>query len=260
MLKEAENLVRFRELLYSLAVRELKLRYKQTLLGALWVMLQPLALMAVFTLVFSRYARMPTDGVPYPLFSFVSLLPWTFFASTLALGSASIVNNASLVTKVCFPREVFPIAALLAGLVDLAVGSVLVVPLLAYYGVGIGPRAALLVVVLPVLCVFTLGMSLFLAALYVKYRDVRFIIPLGLQIGMFATPVVYPLSVVPEALRPLYFLNPLAFVVESTRSILLHGGGMDFSRLGLAFTVSLAGLLGSFCYFKKTEKGFADVI
>src|SRR5882672_7033413 len=211
----------YRELLYFLVWRDVKVRYKQTALGAAWAILQPFMTMVVFSVFFGRLAKIPSDGVPYPVFAFTALLPWQLFAYALAESSNSLVASQNLITKVYFPRLVIPIAGVLAGLVDFAIAFVVLLGLMAYY--GIHPTAAILV--LPVFIVFAVAAAmsggLWLSALNVQFRDVRYTIPFLTQFWMFATPVAYPASLVPEQYRALYGLNPMAGVVEGFRWALL---------------------------------------
>jgi lipopolysaccharide transport system permease protein len=249
----------YRELLYFLFWRDVKVRYKQTVLGGAWAILQPVATMIVFTVFLGRLAKISSDGVPYSLFAYSGLLPWGLFASSLTESSASLVNSKQLITKVFFPRLIIPVASVLAGLVDFAVASSILVVLMLYHHVV--PTIGILVV--PLLVAFTvvtaLSVGFFLSALNVQYRDVRYTIPFLVQAWMFATPIVYPSSLVPEKWRFLYGLNPMAGVVEGFRWALF--GTRGASGLILVSVVSVVALfLLGVVYFRKTERQFADLV
>lgn len=249
----------YRELLYFLTWRDVKVRYKQTALGAAWAIIQPLFMMLVFSLFFGRLAKMPSDGIPYPIFTFCALLPWQLFAHALTESSNSLVANERLITKVYFPRLVVPIAAVLGGLVDFAVAFIILLAMMLYY--GIVPTAA--VVALPgfvVLAVLTaLAVGLWLSALNVKYRDVRYTINFVIQFWLFATPIAYPSSLVPERWRALYGLNPMAGVVEGFRWALL-GTKPPGAMLAVSIGVVALLLVGGLYYFRRMEQQFADVV
>jgi lipopolysaccharide transport system permease protein len=250
-----------RELLYYLTWRDIAVRYKQTLLGVAWAVLQPVLTMVVFTLLFGVLARMPSAGIPYVLFSYTALLPWTYFANALGTGSNSLANNAHLIDKVYFPRMLLPLSASLAGLVDYAIAfAVLLVVLMPVYGL-VPPLSVVFTV--PLLTLLTsllaLGASLWLSALNVRYRDVRHVLPFIVQLWMFATPVVYPLSLVPERFRWVVALNPMAGVVEGYRSALL-GTPWDLPSLGVSLASCAAVLLSGAWFFCRVEDDFADII
>ena len=250
----------YRELLYFLAWRDIKVRYKQTVLGAAWAILQPVLTMAVFSVVFGRLLQAPSDGIPYPIFTFCALLPWQLFAHALTQSSNSLVSNERLITKVYFPRLVIPISAILAGLVDFGIAFVVLLGMMLYY--GITPTAA--IVTLPLfllLAVATaLAVGLWLSALNVQYRDVRHTIPFLTQIWLFATPVAYASSLIPEPWRAWYGLNPMAGVVEGFRWALLGQTGSPGSLvLVSAFAVTVL-LVGGLVYFRRMEKQFADIV
>jgi lipopolysaccharide transport system permease protein len=249
----------YRELLYFLTLRDVKVRYKQTALGAAWAIIQPLFMMLVFSLFFGRLAKVPSDGIPYPIFTFCALLPWQLFAHALTESSNSLVANERLITKVYFPRLVVPIAAVLGGLVDFAVAFVILLAMMLYY--RIVPTWA--IVTLPAfifLAVLTaLAVGLWLSALNVKYRDVRYTINFLIQFWLFATPVAYPTSIVPERWRALYGLNPMAGVVEGFRWALL-GKQPPGALLAVSVAVVIAILIGGLYYFRRMEQEFADVV
>jgi lipopolysaccharide transport system permease protein len=250
----------YRELLYFLVWRDIKVRYKQTALGAAWAVLQPVATMLVFSIFFGRLAKVPSDGVPYPIFAYVALLPWQLFAFALSESSNSLVASQNLITKVYFPRLVIPISSVLGGLVDFAVAFVILLAMMLYY--GIAPTAA--VALLPLFLLFAvmtaLSVGLWLSALNVKYRDVRYTIPFLTQFWMFATPVAYPASLVPEKWRALYGLNPMAGVVEGFRWALLGESHAPGPLLWVSVAAVVVLLIGGLRYFKKTESTFADIV
>ena len=250
----------YRELLYFLVWRDVKVRYKQTVLGAAWALLQPLATMLVFTLFFGRLARVPSDGVPYPLFSFTALVPWMFFANALGQASNSLVGSANLLRKVYFPRLVIPVAAALGGLVDLALSSTVLAGMLLAYRIELTARLVWVAPLVALALVVSLGAGLWLAALSVQYRDVRYVAPFLTQFWMFATPVVYSSSRLGEPWRTVYGLNPMAGVVEGFRWALL-GTGVAPGPM-VAVSAAAAGLLlatGAY-YFRRMEKTFADLV
>jgi lipopolysaccharide transport system permease protein len=261
LLAQLRELLHRRELLWLVTQREIKVRYKQTVLGVLWAIVQPLSLMLVFTLFFSLLAGLPTDGPPYPLFAYAALLPWTFFATALSFAVPSLITNSHIITKIYFPREIIPLASVLAALVDFAVASLVLFGLLAVYRV---PPTWSLLYLAPLIAIqvtFTVGLSLLLSAVTVLYRDVRFTVPLLLQLWMFLTPILYPLSIVPESFRTLYLIaNPLAAIVEGYRRALLHGRPPDPLPLASATLVSLLLLWLGYRYFKQVERRFADII
>ena len=251
---------RFRELIYFLALRDVKVRYKQTALGVAWVLLQPLLAMGIFSFVFGQIARLPSDGVPYPLFVFAGLVPWFYFANATSGASGSIVGNTQLISKVYFPRLVIPLAAVLANLVDLAIGLVLEVGLLAYFGVHPTPRLLLLPLLVVLVVLTALAVSVWLSALDVQYRDVRYAVPFFIQVWLFATPIVYPASQVPERWQALVGLNPVAGVIEGFRWVLLGSSTDPVHLLALSVVVVCAVLGSGLLYFRRMERTFADVI
>ncbi len=254
------DLWEYRELLYFLIWRDVKIRYKQTILGAAWAIIQPFFAMIIFSVFFGRLAKVPSDGLPYPVFAYCALLPWQLFSHALTESGNSLVASQNLITKVYFPRLVIPLAACLAGLVDFAIAFLVLLGMMAYY--GITPTAA--VATLPLLILLALatalGVGLWLSALNVEYRDVRYTIPFLAQFWLFATPVAYPASLVPDRWRALYGLNPMAGVVEGFRWALL--GKAEGPGPLLAVSVGVVGLLlvGGLYYFRRMEKTFADVV
>src|SRR5262245_16528689 len=250
----------YRELLYFLVWRDIKVRYKQTLLGAVWVILQPLLTMIVFTLFFGNLAQVPSDGIPYPLFSFAGLVPWTLFAYSLTESSGSLVTNQNLITKVYFPRLIIPLASVLAGLVDFAISFAVLLLLMLYYGVV--PQAAALTV--PLFVVFAvvaaLSIGIWLSALNVEFRDVRYTIPFLTQFWMFITPLAYASSLVPARWRLVYGLNPMAGVVEGFRWALLGKTSAPSVLLAASGAAVILLLVGGTYYFRRMERTFADVV
>jgi lipopolysaccharide transport system permease protein len=249
----------YRELLYILAWRDVKVRYKQTALGIVWVVVQPLLMTMIFTVVLGRLARVPSEGAPYPLFVYVGLAPWTFFSGAVSGGANSLVGNAQLITKVYFPRLIIPAASIAARLVDLLISLSLLFCLLLYYRVP--PTWHLLMapalILLMTLLAFAIGSLI--SALNVKYRDAGLILPVILQLWMFVSPVIYPSALVPERWRGLYALNPLVGIVENFRAAVL---GQDFNwpALGVSALAAVASLVGSAYIFRRIESEFADLI
>ena len=254
------ELWRHRELLYFLTWRDIKVRYKQTALGVAWAVLQPLATMAVFSLFFGRLARMPSEGVPYPLFAFAALVPWTFFANGLMQGANSVVLNQNLVTKIYFPRLAIPIATVLAGAVDLVLSFLLLVALTIYYGVPLSPRMLWIVPFSFLALTTALGVAFWLAALNVQYRDVRYTVPFLVQFWLFATPIAYPSTLLSEPWRTVYGINPMAGVVEGFRWALLGTGAGPGGMVAVSAVAALLLLLSGAVYFRRMERTFADVV
>lgn len=250
----------YRELLYFLVWREIKVRYKQTAIGVAWAVIQPFFTMVVFSIFFGRLAGIPSDGVPYPVFAYCALLPWQLFAFALGESSNSVVANQRLITKVYFPRLVMPMAAAAVGVVDFAISFVVLLGLMAYFGVA--PTLAIWTVPLwALLAVLTaLGIGLWLSALNVRYRDVRYTLPFLTQVWLFATPVAYPTSIVPEAWRGLYALNPMVGVVDGFRWALLGTGEGPGLTVAVSTMVMTVLIVSGLFYFRRMERTFADVI
>lgn len=260
MVNYLKALYHCRELLWVWTWRDIKVRYKQSLLGVAWAILQPLSLMVIFSVIFTRFISLPTDGIPYPIFSYSALLPWTFFASSISFAVPSLIKNMNLITKTYFPREIFPISAVAASFVDFLVASVVFIGMMIFYRVPLSPHILLIVIILPIQILLTLGIVLFASAVSVFYRDVRFVVPLGIQLWMYATPIVYPVSSVPEQLRPYYMLNPMAVVIHSYRQVILASEWPAWSYLGIAAAVALTVFVAGYLYFKRAESTFADLI
>jgi lipopolysaccharide transport system permease protein len=257
---ELRELWQYRELLYFLTWRDIKVRYKQTALGAAWAILQPVFMMVVFSLFFGKLARIPSDGIPYPVFTFCALLPWQMFAHALTESSNSLVGNQNLITKVYFPRLVVPISAVLGGLVDFLIAFVILLAMMLYYGIVPGWQVITLPGFVLLAILSALGVGLWLSALNVQYRDVRYTINFLIQIWLFATPVAYPSSIVPEKWRALYGLNPMAGVVEGFRWALLGKAQPPGALLWVSVAVVLLILIGGLYYFRRMEQQFADVV
>jgi lipopolysaccharide transport system permease protein len=257
---ELGDLWRYRELLYFLVWRDVKVRYKQTVLGAGWAILQPLAAMIVFSLFFGRLAGIPSDGVPYPVFSFAALVPWTFFAQGLTQSANSLVANQDLITKVYFPRLAIPIATVLAGVVDFAIAFLVLLGLMLFYGIVPSMRVFWLAPLLLLAFVTALGVGLWLSALNVRYRDVRYVVPFLAQLWLFATPIVYPSSLLAQPWRTLYGINPMAGVVEGFRWALLGTDTAPGPILAASAAAAFALLVSGALYFRRMEKTFADLV
>ncbi len=260
MLLHLRRLYRYRDLLVAWTLREIRVRYKQSVIGGLWAILQPLVLMIVFTLVFSRLARLPSDGVPYPVFSYSALLFWTFFATSLSFAVPSLVNNMNLVTKISFPREILPTASVAAALFDLCVASLIFAGLMLYYRIELSAAILWLPLLLLVQLLLTLGLVYFLSAVNVFFRDVRFLLPLLTQVWMYASPVIYPTSLIPPRFRLLYMLNPMAGLIDSYRRVILQGLPPVPAYAGLSAAVALLLFAGGYAFFKRYESAFADMI
>ena len=254
------DLWRYRELLYFFAWRDVKVRYRQAVLGIAWAVIQPLFTMVLFSLIFGRMAHVPSNGIPYPIFSFCALVPWTYFSTVVAQASNSISGNASLVTKVYFPRVLLPAGTALAALLDFAVASVLLIGMMFYYHVTISWLLLLTPLAVALMILTTLGVSLFVAALTVRYRDIRHLLPFLIQLWMFATPIIYPATMVPPRFRRILALNPCWGVVDSFRACLLPNQPIDFKLIGCSLAVAVFLLVAGAYYFKKMEKTFADII
>jgi lipopolysaccharide transport system permease protein len=254
------ELWRYRGLLYFLVWRDVKVRYKQTMLGIAWAVIQPTMTMVVFTIFFGRFAGLPSEGIPYPLFTFVAVLPWQLFATALQESSNSLVANQHLISKVYFPRLILPIAAMLAALVDFVVAMAVLVVLMIYYGVS----PSVMVVLLPAMVVLTLvsalSVSLWLSALNVRYRDIRYLVPFVIQLWLFATPIAYSATMVPQELRTVWALNPMTVVVDGFRWALLDTRPPDPNMVLVSASVVVTVLLFGLFYFRRAETTFADVV
>jgi len=249
----------YRDLLRVLTERDIKVRYKQTVLGVLWAAIQPVMTMVVFSIFFGRLAKMPSDGLPYPIFVYAALLPWTFFANAIAASGNSLVGSAHLVSKVYFPRLIIPLASVGAGLIDFAISAVILLLMMLYYGTGWSLNLLAVPLLVPLVVFTALGVGTLLSALTVAYRDFRYVIPFLVQLWLFATPVIYPASLVPEGWRWLVFLNPMAGIIEGFRSAFLDRP-FDLASLAVSAAVAVLFFLAGVFYFEKVERRFADII
>jgi lipopolysaccharide transport system permease protein len=260
LLHELRDLWQYRDLFHTLTVHRIKVRYKQSVLGLAWAILQPLSLMLIYTVIFSVIARVSTEGVPYAVFAYAALLPWTFFSSSLTNATQGLVAHSQLVTKVYFAREILPLTYVSAALFDFAVASSFLVALFFYYGVSLTVYALWAIPIILLLATLATAFSMFFSALQVRFRDVGVAMPLLLQIWMFATPVVYPLSAVPQRFRSAYVLNPTVGVIENFRRTVLQGVAPDLHSLGVSALAAAILLPLAYLYFKRVEATMADVI
>lgn len=251
---------RYRELLYFLAWRDVKVRYKQAALGASWAVIQPLLTMVIFTLFFGRLAGVPSDGIPYPLFSFCALVPWTYFSTTLSQAGNSLISNSSLITKVYFPRALLPAATVLSGLVDFVMGAVFLALMMIYYHVKPGWSLLMVPLFLGGMVVLAFSVSMILAAMNVRYRDVKYALPFLIQIWLFVTPIIYPVAFLTPKMKRLLVFNPLAGFLEGFRSSLFNTRKMDWHLVGTSALVTAFLLVVGAMYFRKTERTFADIV
>jgi lipopolysaccharide transport system permease protein len=249
----------YRELLYFLTWRDIKVRYKQTVLGVAWAILQPIVSMVVFTLFFSKLAHIPSDGIPYPIFAYAGLLPWTFVSAAVSAAGDSLVGNAALVTKVYFPRLVIPCAAVCAALVDFAIAGVVLLAMMFWYREAFHWQALLLLPLAAIAALLAAAVGMWTSALNVKYRDVRYALPFLIQVWMFITPIIYPASMVPQRWRWLLAFNPLTGVIEGFRSA-LFGRDFDWSAIAQAVVITLTGLVYAAYAFRRMERQFADIV
>ncbi|MDI6694104.1 MAG: ABC transporter permease [Anaerolineales bacterium] len=249
----------YRELLYFLTWRDLKVRYKQTVFGVAWAIIQPLFTMIVFSLFFGKLAKVPSDGLPYPIFSYAALLPWNLFASSLGQSSNSLVNSANLIKKIYFPRLVIPLSSVLSGVIDFAIAFAVLLGMMVYYDIRPTPAIWLLPFFVLLTLIAALGVGVWLSALNVEFRDVRYVIPFLTQFWLFATPVAYPSSLLTGWWRILYGVNPMAGVVEGFRWALL-GTQPPSAMIGVSALISLAILASGVLYFRRMEKSFADLV
>ena len=257
---DLKEIWKYRELLYFLTKRDIKVRYKQTVLGGLWAIIQPLFTMIVFTLFFGRLAKVPSDGIPYPIFVYAGLLPWTYFANALSASGNSLVGSQNLISKVYFPRLIIPASASLTGLLDLFIAMLLLGVLMIYYQFSPGINILIFPVLVSLTFLCAVGVGLWLSALNVEYRDVRYAIPFLIQLWMFVSPVIYPVSLVSEKYQWLLALNPMAGIIKAYRASLLGHMSIDWFLLSIS-TAMVVVLLGSgIYYFRRMEKTFADVV
>jgi len=263
MLNVPSHLIAFwgrRDLLWHMTIRHLRGQYKQSALGWAWAFVNPLTQMLILSFVFSKILRVPSEDVPYPLFVFVGLVPWMFFSNGIGSATDSVTGAASLVTKVYFPREILPTAAVNTKLVDLAFGLIILAGMMVYYGYPPEATALWFPVIFVVQFTFTLGLSLPLAALNLYFHDVRFLVAQTLFLWYFLTPVLYPVDMIPQQYRWIFDINPMAIVIHAYRRVILHGDAPDIGRLAIGFAISLVIFLLGYYAFKKMEPGFADSI
>ncbi len=255
-----KELREYRDLFYFLVTRDIKVRYKQTVLGGLWAIIQPFFLMIVFTLFFGNLAKVPSDGVPYPIFNYSALVAWTYFSNAITSSSNSLIQNTALISKVYFPRLITPLAPVLAFLLDFAIAFVILIGMMLYYRI----YPTIMIIFLPLLVILmmfmTSGVGMFLAALNAKYRDIRYTLQFLVQFWMFASPVVYPVSMIPEKYHLIYAINPMAGVIEGFRSALLGTTAFPTQMLLISTLVSIILFIAGALYFRRTERYFADVI
>jgi lipopolysaccharide transport system permease protein len=250
MFKNVLELVNYKDLLLSITIKEIKIRYKQSVIGILWSILQPLSMMIIFTIVFSRIAGIPSDGIPYPLFSYCALLPWQFFSRAFSSATVSLVSNTNLVQQIYFPREIFPLSSVIAAFYDFLIASSIFIILLIFYKTDITFYALFAILLLILQILFVLGVSFLGSALNVFYRDIGQALSFITQIWMFATPIIYPVSVVPEKLRPFYILNPMAGIIDGYRNVIIKGLPPNWQYVGISTVVTLIVLVFSYKYFK----------
>jgi lipopolysaccharide transport system permease protein len=258
---QLRELWNYRELLYFLTWRDVKVRYKQTVLGASWAVLQPFLTMVVFSLFFGGLAKIPSDGVPYPIFSYAALVPWTFFSTGLLNSSNSLVGSSNLITKVYFPRLTIPIGTILSGGVDFLIAFAVLVVMMFFFGIPLTARIIVLPFFVALAFVTALGVGLWLSAMNVQFRDVRYVVPFLTQFWMFATPIAYPSSLIKnDFLRALYALNPMTGVVEGFRWALLGTDSAPVLLILISSVIAVLLLIGGLFYFRRMEKSFADVV
>lgn len=256
---DLRSLWAYRELLYFLTWRDVKVRYKQTLLGATWAILQPLLAMIIFSLLFGRLAGIKTGDIPYPLFAYLGLLPWTFFSNAVTSSGNSLVGSSALITKVYFPRIIIPSAAVAAGLVDFLLAFLVLIPLMIYYRVSVTPHLLLLPFILVLVTFLALAIGMWMSALNVKYRDIRYALPFAIQLWMFVSPIIYPSSMLGGKLKIVLAINPLTGIIENFRASLL-GRPFNWSTLAISTVITLLLLVYSAYSFRRMEKTFADLV
>ena len=251
---------RYRELFYFLTKREIQVRYRQTVLGGLWAIIQPFMTMVVFTLFFGKLAKVPSEGVPYPIFVYAGLLPWMYFANALSASGNSLVNNANLITKVYFPRLIIPASGALAGLLDFSIALAVLFAMMIYYHCLPGPAIVLLPVLVGLTFLCAVGVGSWLSALNVQYRDIRYAIPFGIQLWMFVSPVIYPVGLVGEKYRWVLALNPMGGLIDAYRCVLLGHRPVDWPLLLISTLIILLLFISGIGYFRRVERTFADVV
>lgn len=257
---ELDNVWRYRELLITMVQRDIKVIYKQAALGAAWAVIQPLFAVTIFTIIFGAFAKMPSDGIPYPIFAFAGVLPWTYFAEATRRASTGLVDDADLVRKVYFPRLIMPLAKVTAPLLDFAIAFCVLLILMAFYGVMPSIKLLAIVPLILIAAALALSIGLWLGPINVRFRDIKHTIPFLLQVGMYASPIVYPLSQVPAEWKTLYSLNPMVGVIEGFRWAVFDRGALDLQAIGISVAVITVMLVTGLIFFRKMERSFADVI
>jgi len=260
LLANLAKLAHYKDLIWTLSLHRIKVRYKQSVLGVCWAILQPISMMLIFTFIFSFIARMPSEGLPYAVFTYTALLPWNYFSTGVSNATNSLVSHAQFVTKVYFPREILPITYIVAALFDFGVASLLLACLMFYYHIPLTVNALYVAPIILVLTGFALAMSFLLSATQVRFRDIGVAVPLLLQVWLFATPVIYPLSAVPQRWRPFYKLNPMVGIIESFRRVILTGAPPESRSLLLSAVIAVILLVASYVYFKLSEATMADFV
>lgn len=250
----------YRELFLFLVWRDVKIRYKQTALGALWAIIQPFFTMIVFTVFFGRLAKLPSDGIPYPVFYYSALVPWTYFSNSVGLSGNSLVTNANLIRKVYFPRLALPAASALGGLVDFAIAFTVLLAMMLYYDIPLSFGLLLWPILMVPMVMLVVGIGMFLSALNVKYRDIKYTIPFFIQSLLFITPIIYPRSMVPEKFQFLLFLNPLSGLIDAFRASMLPTRDVVWGPVGISVLITLVIFFAGWLFFHKTQREFADII
>jgi lipopolysaccharide transport system permease protein len=257
---DIKELIEYRDLFYFMVSRDIKVRYKQTVLGGLWAIIQPFFMMIVFTIFFGNLAKVPSDGIPYPVFSYSALVAWTYFATAITNSGNSLIQESTLISKIYFPRMIAPLAPVLAGLLDFVISFIVLIAMMLYYGIYPTAMIAFLPILVILMMLTASGVGMFLAALNAKYRDIRYTIPFLVQFWMFASPVVYPASLLPEKYHFIYAINPMSGVIEAFRSALLGKVAFPAQMLLISTVVGIVVFMVGALYFKNTERYFADII
>jgi len=260
MVEWIKEVWQYRELFYFFVWRDLKIRYKQTILGGLWAVIQPFFTMVIFTIFFGQFAKIPSEGVPYPVFSYSALVPWSFFSGALGSSGNSLLGNSSLLTKVYFPRFAIPASAALSGTLDFFIASSILFGIMIFYNIPLSWNLLFWPVLVIPLILLALGLGMIFSSLNVKYRDIKYVIPFMIQMLLFVTPIIYPISMLPEKYRVVVALNPLTGIIEAFRSTVIPDKQIDFWSLLFSITVSLFLFLFGLYYFRKTEKEFSDIV
>jgi len=253
-------IVKHRELLYTLTWRHIKVRYKQSFLGIGWAILQPFVTMVVFTVVFSKLLNVPSNDIPYPIFVYSAILPWSFFSKSISQATVSLVGNVNLITKIYFPREIIIYSIILANGFDFIIAAIIYVVMMIYFNVLVNWNILFIFLLIFIQIILTVGVSLLASAVNVKYRDVGYVLPFFLQLWMYACPIIYPISLIPDSYKPWYMINPMAGIIHSYRGILTQGIQPDFVNLGIPILITAIVVILSYKYFKKAEAYFADII